>query len=74
MAANERTNSAMIIPTLRYDDAPAAVDWPCNAFGFEKHLVVPGESGRIAHAQLTYLNRMIMLGSGGHGEYNNMIV
>ena len=38
--------------------------WLCDAFGFEKHLVVEGENGTIAHAQLTYRNAMVMLGSG----------
>jgi len=53
-----------IIPTLRYRDAQTAIDWLCSAFGFERHLVVPGENELIAHAQLT-LNgdSMIMLGS-----------
>jgi uncharacterized glyoxalase superfamily protein PhnB len=54
---------APIIPTLRYRDAATAIDWLCRAFGFEKHLVVPEEGGRIAHAQLTYRGGMIMLGS-----------
>jgi len=52
-----------IIPGLRYRNAPAAIDWLCNAFGFEKHLVVPGENNTIAHAQLTFGSGMIMLGS-----------
>ena len=58
-----------IIPGMRYHDAPAAIDWLCRAFGFEKHLVVPGEEeGVIAHAQLRYGNGMIMLGTAGkHG-------
>ncbi len=54
---------ANIIPTLRYGDAAAAIDWLCRAFGFEKHLVVPGDNDTIAHAQLTLGNGMIMLGS-----------
>ncbi len=54
---------ATVIPTLRYRDAPAAIDWLCRAFGFEKHLVVPGENNTIAHAQLTFGKGMIMLGS-----------
>jgi uncharacterized glyoxalase superfamily protein PhnB len=41
-----------IIPSMRYRDAPAAIEWLCKAFGFRKHLVVPGENGTIAHAQL----------------------
>jgi len=55
-----------IIPGLRYLDAPAAIDWLCEAFGFQRHLVVPGEKGRIAHAQLTHGGGMVMLGSEPH--------
>ncbi len=55
--------TASIIPTLRYEDAPAAIAWLCHAFGFREHLVVPGENGGIAHAQLLFGNGMIMLGS-----------
>ncbi len=28
-----------IIPTMKYDDAPAAITWLCRAFGFEEHMV-----------------------------------
>ena len=52
-----------IIPVLRYRDAPAAIEWLCHAFGFERHLVVPNDDGTIAHAQLSFGNGMIMLGS-----------
>ncbi|MCB1741933.1 MAG: VOC family protein [Gammaproteobacteria bacterium] len=54
---------SIIIPTLKYHDAAAAVDWLCDAFGFERHLVVSEDEGRIAHAQLTLGDSMIMLGS-----------
>ena len=52
-----------VIPGMRYFDAPAAIEWLCEAFGFEKYLVVPDDQGGIAHAQLTLGNGMIMLGS-----------
>ena len=52
-----------IIPGMRYRNAAAAIDWLCNAFGFEKHLVVPGENDTITHAQLSFGSGMIMLGS-----------
>ncbi|MDA0365493.1 MAG: VOC family protein [Chloroflexi bacterium] len=52
-----------IIPTLRYRDAARMVDWLCDAFGFERHLVVPDGSGGIATAQLTFGSGMIMLAS-----------
>ena len=51
------------ISVLRYQDAPAAIDWLCQSFGFEKHLVVPNDDGTIAHAQLSFGNGMVMLGS-----------
>ncbi|HVS89572.1 MAG TPA: VOC family protein [Candidatus Acidoferrum sp.] len=64
---------ATIIPGMRYRNAPAAIEWLCKAFGFEKQLVVPGENGMIAHAQLTFGNGMIMLGSGHDNEYGRLI-
>ncbi|MEO8250702.1 MAG: VOC family protein [Burkholderiales bacterium] len=57
---NTRTT---VIPCLRYRDAPAAIEWLCRHFGFEKHAVYPHRDGTIAHAQLTFGNGMIMLGS-----------
>ena len=57
------TGTATIIPTIRYRDARAAINWLCRAFGFERHLVVEEEDGTIAHAQLVFGNGMIMLGS-----------
>ena len=58
-----KNTTATIVPSLSYRDAPAAIEWLCRAFGFEKHLVVPAEDGTIAHAQLVFGNGMIMLGS-----------
>ncbi len=52
-----------MIPCLRYRDAPQAIEWLCTAHGFEKQLVVPGEDGMIAHAQLGFGNGMVMLAS-----------
>jgi uncharacterized glyoxalase superfamily protein PhnB len=53
-----------VIPTLRYRDALAAIDWLCRNFGFEKHMVVLGDDKRtVHHAQLTLGGGMLMLGS-----------
>ena len=65
MSTQRTSETPTVIPTMRYRDAPAAIEWLCKAFGFEKHLVVPGPGGTIAHAQLTCGNGMIMLGSLG---------
>lgn len=54
---------ATIFPFMGYEDAAAAIDWLCRAFGFEKQLVVPGPGNSIAHAELRLGNGMVMLGS-----------
>ncbi len=64
---------SMIIPTLRYRDAPSAIKWLCRAFGFRKQLVVPHEDGTIAHAQLTLGSGMVMLGSAVDSEFGRLI-
>ena len=63
MSTSTKKSRATVISCLRYRDAPAAIEWLCQAFGFEKQLVVPNEDGSIAHAQLSFGNGMIMLGS-----------
>jgi len=72
MANITKNMTATVIPTLRYNDAAAAIDWLCDAFGFEKHLVVPGEDGTIAHAQLVFGNGMVMLGSARESEFDKL--
>lgn len=62
-----------MISGMRYRDAPKAIEWLCDVFGFEKHLVVPNDDGTIAHAQLTFGNGMIMLGSVSDNEFGKNI-
>ncbi len=62
-----------IIPAMCYRDAPTAIDWLCQAFGFERHLVVAGEGGTIRHAQLTLGNGMIMLGTAREDEFGKLL-
>ena len=72
MTSVATSTRAAIIPTLRYRDAPAAIEWLCKAFGFEKNLIVRGENGTIAHAQLTFGNGMIMLGTLRNDEFDGL--
>jgi uncharacterized glyoxalase superfamily protein PhnB len=65
---NSPANST-VIPGLRYRNAPAAIDWLCNTFGFERQLVVPMPDGTIAHAQLRLGGGMVMLGSVQKNDY-----
>jgi uncharacterized glyoxalase superfamily protein PhnB len=53
----------VIYPFIRYVDAPAAIDWLVEAFGFEKHAVHTDDSGGIAHAQLTLGPGMVFVSS-----------
>jgi uncharacterized glyoxalase superfamily protein PhnB len=62
-----------LIPTIRYADAPRMLDWLCEAFGFAKHFVVPGEDGGIAHAQLSFGTGMLMLGSERDDEWGGFV-
>ena len=58
----------MIIPTLRYKDARAAIDFLERAFGLERKDVSENEDGTIAHAELTSGRGMVMLGTSGVGD------
>jgi uncharacterized glyoxalase superfamily protein PhnB len=64
---------ATVFPTLKYDDAHAAIEFLCNALGFERHAVHETGDGKVAHAELRHGDGMVMLGSRGtEGElYEN---
>jgi uncharacterized glyoxalase superfamily protein PhnB len=59
-----------VIPGMRYRDCLAAIEWLCTALGFEKHAVYMGPGNSVMHAELTFGNGMIMLGSASNqSEY-----
>ena len=62
-----------MIAALRYEDAPAAIEWLCRAFGFERNLVVPDDAGGIAHAQLVFGRSMLMLGGHRDDEFGRLM-
>ena len=62
MSENQPTQSCVTV-SMVYRDAPAAIEWLCKVFGFEKHAVYPGPENTIAHAELTFGGGMIMIGS-----------
>lgn len=73
MSTIAKHTRASLMPCLRYRDAPAAIEWLCQAFGFERQLVVPNGDGRIAHAQLSFGNGMVMLSSIFDTEFGRMV-
>lgn len=58
-----------LIPNLVYQDAPHAIEWLAEAFGFECTLRVEANRGGIAHAQLVHGDTMIMLSSVRNDEF-----
>jgi uncharacterized glyoxalase superfamily protein PhnB len=62
------------VPCILYENAPAAIEWLKHAFGFEPKLVVPGDGGRIEHAELVLGAIMIMVGSPNDREFGRNCV
>lgn len=51
------------IPSLIYKDGHAALKWLQNAFGFEASEVLTDKDGKIAHAEMSHGDGVIMVGS-----------
>ncbi|MGI5449090.1 VOC family protein [Streptomyces sp. CA-243310] len=56
-----------VYPTLLYRDAKTAIRLLTEAFGFTRVAVYEGEDGAVMHAELSYGNGAVMLGSKGRG-------
>jgi uncharacterized glyoxalase superfamily protein PhnB len=54
-----------ISSALYYKDAGKAIDWLCEAFGFEIRLKVEGEGGRIEHSELVLAGGLVFVGESG---------
>lgn len=65
---DRRNQLPNISPLVRYRDVEAAIEWLCNAFGFEKQELVPGPDGGLIHAELRLGAEIIMPGSLLDGE------
>ena len=61
--------TSTICPTLRYKDAPAAIEWLCGVLGCTKHAVYANPDGTIAHAELALGGGLIMLASNKDDAY-----
>jgi uncharacterized glyoxalase superfamily protein PhnB len=52
-----------IHPTLRYADARAAIAFLTGALGFVEQAVHTGDDGSVAHAELSFGDGVVMLGT-----------
>lgn len=57
---------SVLIPSLRYKDAAAAIAWLEQALGLQRHAVYDGPDGTVAHAELRFGNGIVMLGSASN--------
>ena len=55
-------------PSLSYDDAPAAIAWLCEVFGFAERLVVPGPDGTIRHSELSFKDGAVVMVNSSRPE------
>lgn len=62
-----------VVPVLRYRNLPAAIDWLCAAFAFEKHHVTVANDGEILFAQLTLGGAMIMVSPVGASAFDRLL-
>lgn len=54
-----------ISPALFYADPRSAIDWLCEAFGFEVRLLVEGPGGRVEHSELECGGGVVMVAGFG---------
>ena len=54
---------------MLYRDAATAIEWLCDTFGFKKHAVYQEDNGTVVHAELTFGNGMVMLGTAGERDF-----
>ncbi|MFT3922163.1 MAG: VOC family protein [Myxococcales bacterium] len=52
-----------IVPYLMYADAPSAIAFLCDAFGFRETMRYPMPDGRVGHAELECQGNTLMLAS-----------
>lgn len=67
------TQAPTLYPSLRYRDAPAAIDWLESAFGFRERVAYRNEDGSIAHAELSFGPSILMLGSAKDDQYGSRV-
>ena len=57
-----------ISSAVYYEDPAKAIDWLCEAFGFEVQIKVVGEGGRIEHSELVFGGGLIMVSGVGEAK------
>jgi len=61
MVQNPPEGYQRVIPYVLYEDASAAIEFVCNAFGFSERMRMPGEDGKLMHAEIERDGNVVML-------------
>jgi PhnB protein len=70
MPKNPPENTPRVTPYLYYQDVAAALRFLADAFGFHEKLRMPGPDGKVAHAEMTLGDGLVMMGCPG-ADYRN---
>jgi PhnB protein len=62
------TPTQRFVPMLVYKDAPRAIEFLCDAFGFKENSRLDMPEARVGHAELEYMGHTVTLSS----EYEEM--
>jgi len=60
-SSNPPAGHQRIVPKLSYDDAPAAIEFLCRAFGFRETYRLAMPDGTIGHAELSFGDSVVTL-------------
>ena len=63
MAKNPPDGYQRVIPYLVYENAPRALAFLTEAFGFEERMRMPGENDMVMHAEVALHDNVVMLAS-----------
>lgn len=59
---------ARIAPIIYYDDPIAAIDWLCEAFGFETRIKFVSPDGTLQHSELVFGESFVMVGDAANAD------
>lgn len=63
-------NRAVFTPSVAYRDPLAALDWLERAFGFTRTMVITDDQGRVAHAEMSFQGRgLVMIGGDDWADF-----
>lgn len=71
MVQNPPQGYPRISPYLYYEDASAAIDWLTRAFGFRERMRMPGDDGRVMHAELELDGGVVMLATPPRQDFKS---